>query len=67
MGRELTLEEMAQHKNRREKSDKEIAEMLGIPLDTFLEIERKATEAALSDTSWEKELNEKNKRKAGIL
>ena len=66
MGRELTPEEMIEYKKQREKRGKEIAEMLGIPYDTLLEIEQKATEEVLSDTSLKKELNEKNKHKAGI-
>ena len=51
----------------REEQGHKAAELLGIPYETLVEIENRAREEVLSDDSWEKELAEKNKRKAGIL
>ncbi len=67
MGRELTPKESEEYLKYREEQGHKAAELLGIPYETLVEIENRAREEVLSDDSWEKELAEKNKRKAGIL
>ena len=66
MGRPLTPEEMAAHEKRRAESTKRAAALMGIPVDKLLELEEKARLECEKDTSWEAELDRKNRAKAGI-
>lgn len=66
MGRPLTPEEMAAYEKERAESAKRTAALLGMSVDKLLELEEKARLECEKDTSWEDELDRKNRAKAGI-
>ena len=66
MGKPLTEAEMREYEERRRKSLERSSKLLGIPVE---EIERREAEARAkleADDTWEKELDAKNRAKAGI-
>lgn len=66
MGRPLTPEELAEFEARRKAQNEKTANALGMSAEYLDEIRRKAAEEVHADDSWEKELNRKNRAKAGI-
>ncbi|MGN0518052.1 MAG: hypothetical protein ACI4II_04950 [Acutalibacteraceae bacterium] len=67
MGRDLTPEELKEFEERRREDDQHIAKIFGITVEELRTRRKKASDEVHADDSWEKELNERNKRKAGIL
>lgn len=66
MGRPLTPEELAEFEARRKTENEKTAKALGMSAEHLDEIRRKAAKKVRADDSWEKELNRKNRAKAGI-
>ena len=66
MGRQLTPEEKAAYEAKRRGRLKEASEQMGLKEEFVDELEKKAREAVLADDEWEKELDRKNRAKAGI-
>lgn len=66
MGRKLTPEEITELQKRRNKDIELSAKKLGITPKRLEELHRKARESIILDDSWEKELDERNRKKAGI-
>lgn len=65
MGRGLTPEERAAYEKQRQESLQEASRKLGITAERLKELEEKARPEVVSD-EWEKELNKRNRAKAGI-
>ena len=66
MGRGLTPEELAEYEAKRRKELEENARKLGVTPEWILEQQAKATAELEADDEWEKELDRKNREKAGI-
>lgn len=67
MGRDLTPTEREEYEKSRMESLIKTAALLGISTDELLKIEEKAKREVYKDTDWEKQLNERNKKRAGII
>ena len=65
MGRGLTPEERAAYEKRRQEDLQEASRKLGIPVERLEELREKARSEVITE-EWEKELNMKNRAKAGI-
>lgn len=65
MGRGLTPEERAAYEKRRQKDLQEASRKLGISAERLEELREKARSEVITE-EWEKELNRKNRAKAGI-
>ena len=65
MGRGLTPEERAAYEKRRQKNLQEASRKLGISAERLEELREKARSEVITE-EWEKELNRKNRAKAGI-
>lgn len=67
MGRALTEEELVEYNKQRRETMKRTAELMGISVEEIERIEAKArAELEKEGDGWEKELNERNKARAGI-
>lgn len=67
MEREVTPEELKEYEEYRRKCMERNAELMGLSVDELIKIEEKARAEVLADDEWEKELNERNKSRAGII
>lgn len=66
MGRKLTPEEISEFQKQRIKDIELSSQKLGMTLEQLEKLHRKARESVVLDDSWEKELDERNRKKAGI-
>ena len=66
MGRKLTPEEKAEIDKIHRESKERTAKVFGITVEELEEIEAKARAQVEADDSWEKELDARNRARAGI-
>ena len=66
MGRPLTEAELREYEERRRKSAEETAKLLHISVEELERMEAEARAKLDADDTWEKELDAKNRAKAGI-
>lgn len=66
MGRKLTDEELKEFQEKRKDTAEKISHSFGITIEELEIMENEAREATYNDTAWEKELDARNKAKAGI-
>lgn len=67
MGRKLTETEMLEYQEQRKKNLEKSSALLGIPVEEIEHLEAKArAELEKKGNDWEKELDKKNRAKAGI-
>lgn len=66
MGRKLTPEEISEFQKQRRKEIELSSQKLGMTPEQLEKFHRKARESVVLDNSWEKELDKRNRNKAGI-